>query len=233
MIFSIEEFSVYDGPGIRTSVFFAGCPLRCNWCHNPECFFVSEAVDAATIAKQVMKNANILSASGGGATFTGGEPLAQPDFLFELLDLTKPLHRSIETSGYAAPEIFERAVNSCDLVLMDLKLIDPDKHKKYTGVCNSLILSNFNKLKHGKTPFIVRMPLIPGVNDDEANLTATAELINGSKNLIGVELLPYNRAAGAKYAKMGLDYAPLFDESAPINIRTDIFEKRSMPCSVL
>jgi len=192
----------------------------------------AETVEAAELAGRIMKNAKILSASGGGVTFTGGEALMQPDFLFELLELTKPLHRAVETCGHIDPGVFERAARSCDLVMIDIKMTDPDDHKKYTGVSNNLILSNLARLCNGNTPFTIRIPLIPGVNDNEDNMAATADLIAGCKNLTGVELLPYNRAAGAKYARMGMTYAPLFDVNAGINVRADIFTDRGIPCTV-
>ena len=277
-IFSVEEFSVYDGPGIRTTVFFTGCPLRCNWCHNPEglerrprivrtkqgCLecgrceavcahpgdcrlcgscvnacplrliaFSSDTVEAEALADRIAKNGKILTASGGGVTFSGGEALMQADFLFEMLELTKPLHRAVATSGHAASDVFERAAASCDLILMDIKMVDPERHKRYTGVDNGLILSNFERLRNGATPFIIRIPLIPGVNDDDENMTATASLLMGSPCLHSVELLPYNKAAGAKYARMGMAYEPVFDESKAPKASAGIFESMGIKCAIL
>lgn len=276
-IFSIEEFSVYDGPGIRTSVFLKGCPLRCNWCHNPEglqrgpqrlrssngCLhcgrceavcthgeqcvacgacvqacpqrlisIVGEEQDAADIAARVLKNADILTASGGGVTFSGGEVLMQPDFLLALLDETRPLHRAIETSGYASEGVFTRAIHACDLVMMDIKHSDPALHKRYTGVDPAPIYQNLSILKQSDVPFIARIPLIPGVTDTQDNLAQTARLLTGSENLLRVELLPYHRAGG-KYAAAGQTFHPLFDEDQPVQIRTDIFTAHGLPVAVL
>ena len=156
----------------------------------------------------------------------------QPDFLMALLEETKPLHRAIETSGFASEAAFERAIHACDLVMMDLKHTDPAVHERFTGVHPEPIYKNLDLLKHSGVPFILRIPLIPGVTDTEENLARSAEMALGSPNLIRVELLPYHRAGG-KYETSGMAYAPLFDEGIPVQTRTGIFTQLGIPVSVL
>lgn len=140
--------------------------------------------------------------SGGGITFSGGEPLMQPEFLYELLTKTRPLHRAVETSGYARAQVFEQIIEICDLVIMDLKLADRTAHKKYTGVYNDIILENLRRLQKSGREHIIRIPLIPSITDTEQNLCAAAKLVRDSS----VELLRYNGAAGAKYETIGKKY---------------------------
>ena len=239
VLFSIEEFAVNDGPGIRTTVFLKGCLLRCAWCHNPEgqrhepqpltkqgrterCGY---EIDAATLAEKLRRDEEIFRDSGGGVTFTGGEPLAQVDFLCEVLDHLGDIHTAVETSGYASAEAFERVLERVDFVLFDIKLADSSLHKRWTGVGNELILANLKTLCASGKPFVARVPLIPGVNDSAANMEATAELLVGAKGLERVELLRYHKTAGAKYPMVGLDYAPDFDEDAAPEIHDKFTDK--------
>ena len=154
-IFSVEEFAVNDGPGIRTTVFLKGCPLRCRWCHNPEGMafapqilkkkngaeeICGERVSPRELAGRLLRNERIFRMNEGGVTFTGGEPLAQPQFLFETMELLKGrVHIALETSAHAPPEIFRRAAELADLILIDCKSCDPEVHKKFTGVGNARI----------------------------------------------------------------------------------------------
>lgn len=246
VIFDIKEMAVHDGPGIRTTVFFKGCPLRCKWCHNPEgltvepqlmykqarcikcgrcktecnhpecqpfgkcirvcpqnCLEISgRTVEAKFLAKELKENAEILGDSFGGFTFSGGEPLAQPKFLIELMDELKDYHLCIETSGYAKTEVFSEILEKLDFVIMDIKIADSELHKKYTGVSNSRILENFETLRKSGKPYLIRTPLIP-------NITDTKENLEGIKKIIGNadwEKLPYNKMAGAKYKMLGMSY---------------------------
>ncbi len=246
IVFDIKEMAVHDGPGIRTTVFFKGCPLRCVWCHNPEGLspsiqlMVKEArcrhcgscmkqcdhelcqpfgrcvlscpencleiagrqLDAQTLAEELKKSADILGNMFGGFTFSGGEPLAQPDFLKACLNELKGYHLCIETSGYAEPEIFCSVLEHLDYVIMDIKLADSKLHLKYTGVDNKKILDNFNTLKNSGKPFLIRTPLIPGITDTADNLKAIEKLLDGCP----WEKLPYNAAAGAKYKMLNMEY---------------------------
>lgn len=279
-IFDIEEFAVYDGPGIRTVIFFKGCPLRCMWCHNPEgldfaptritkvrlcahcgacnavcptggkgkcigCGKCAKAcpeglisiagteIPAEDVAKSVLKNAEILRMNGGGVTFSGGEPLMQPDFLLEIRNLLSPMHAAIETSGYAEESVFRRVISSLDYVIMDLKIIDSEMHMKYTGVKNERILKNLEILKASGLPFQINIPLIPGVNDTLTNMEATARLLEGAQCLKKIALLPYHKAAGAKYASAGKVFSPAFNPDQSPNIIKDTFLKRNMEVIVL
>lgn len=245
-IFDIKEMSVHDGPGIRTTVFFKGCPLRCKWCHNPEglvadtqlffkynscvncgkcnasctheecktfgkCIYVcpnncleivGRSVDAVALADELKLNASVLGDSFGGFTFSGGEPLAQSEFLMELCENLKEYHLCVETSGFASEEVFKEIVNLLDFIIMDIKLIDNSLHRKYTGVSNEIILNNFEYLKNSGKPYIIRTPLIPNITDDDSNLTAISELIGDSD----WEKIPYNAAAESKYKMLNIEY---------------------------
>ena len=247
-IFSIEEFAVHDGPGIRTTVFLKGCPMRCTWCHNPEGqsfgkevmvkrgerSVCGEEYSSVALAEKLLRNGDVLRMTGGGVTFTGGEPLAQPDFLLEVLGLLKGrVHTAIETSGQAPMEVFREVISRTDLVMMDIKMVDPERHRKWTGAGNALILSNLEILKSTGQPFIIRVPIIPGVNDDEDNLEATAALIEGSPGLLRVELLPYHRTAGAKYPMLSREYEPGFDTEAAPRLDDGPFKKRNINTIIL
>ncbi|HRR34943.1 MAG TPA: glycyl-radical enzyme activating protein [Kiritimatiellia bacterium] len=278
VIFEVREFCLHDGPGIRTTVFFKGCPLRCAWCQNPEglsfepqllfnaarcghcgacvracpspnactacgaCVAVcpqgcrrvcGRRVTAATLAAELSAKAAFFTAYGGGITFSGGEPLAQPDFLVELANRLRPVHLAVETSGYAAPGVYRRAVEAVDLVLQDLKHPAPGQHARFTGADPQPIFENLAWLKASGRPFIARIPLIPGVNDTSETLARFAELLRGPSGLVRVELLPYHLTAGAKYALVGKTYAPPFDEKRPLAPDLSVFETCGLPCRVM
>lgn len=245
-IFDIKEMAVHDGPGIRTTVFLKGCPLRCKWCHNPEglsfspqlmhkkarclecglcktncdhkdckpfdkCLHicpenclevVGKQVESSELAKELIKSAEVLKNDFGGFTFSGGEPLAQPEFLLELMDELKDYHLCIETSGYTDSKTFEKIINKLDFVIMDIKLADTKLHKKYTGVSNEQILKNFEFLLKSQKPYIIRTPLITNITDTEENLMAIQKIIGNST----WEKLPFNSAAGAKYSMLEMKY---------------------------
>jgi pyruvate formate lyase activating enzyme len=282
-IFDIKEFAVFDGPGIRTTVFFKGCPLRCRWCHNPEglsfkpqlmvsrsgcihcgkceavcpgekpgspetcalcgkCLRVcplglrraaGEEYTAGALAEKLLRNAAYLKNAGGGFTVSGGEPTGQSGFLLELLRLLGGNHRAVETCGFCSPAVFSEMLGELELVMLDLKLIDPELHKRYTGKDNAPILENLELLKRSGKSFIIRIPLIPGVNDTEKNFKAAAEILAGSGNLIKVELLPYHKTAGAKYGMTGMEYRPGFDIDRVPNQDPRHFLDRNIPCAVL
>ena len=159
----------------------------------------------------------------GGVTFSGGEPLAQAAFLSEVIDKLEGLHVVLDTSGYAEAAAFERVAAKCDLVYFDLKLIDAELHRRYTGCGNAPILSNLRRLSGMDVPYVVRVPLVPGVTDTSANLAAIARTAQGLPGLLRVDLLPYNRAAGGKYASLGMTFQPGFDETAEVRIETKPF----------
>ncbi len=226
IVFSIEEFAIHDGPGIRTTIFLKGCPLRCSWCHNPEGispvpqFMIKKnervicgyEISSTELAHQVLRNKDIYKLNQGGITLTGGEPLFQSEFVAEFLGKIKPdIHSAIETSGYATPDIFQKIIPMLDLVMLDMKHTDPAIHKKYTGVDNRLILKNLEYLCSSNIDFIIRIPLIPGVNDSKENMLNLLSLIKDAPSLLRIEILRYHKTAGAKYAMIGQEYKPLFD----------------------
>ncbi|MBR2950973.1 MAG: glycyl-radical enzyme activating protein [Lachnospiraceae bacterium] len=276
-IFDIKEFAVFDGPGMRQTVFFKGCPLRCSWCHNPEglcmqpqlmvshasctdcgrcravcqhetciacgaCVAVcplrlrkiaGEAVSSEELVRRIRKNASYYARYGGGVTFSGGEPFMQHAFLLEVLKQIPDLHRAIETSGFCDQAVFEEVVRHLDYVMMDLKIFDEEKHLRYTGVSNQKILENARQLCSSDTPFVIRIPVIPGVNDNEENYRATAEFLQGAKALQKVELLPYHKTAGAKYSMLGMEYQPDFDPEAAVQTSAKLFAEYGIACEVL
>lgn len=242
-VFDIREFTVHDGPGLRTTVFMKGCPLRCAWCHNPEALSpCPEAIRSASgtriagktytpsqLAGILNRQAPILRSGEGGVTFSGGEPLSQADFVHEVIEQLRGIHVTLDTSGYASPRDFELVAGKCDLVYFDLKLIDAEMHRRFTGVGNSLIHHNLATLSAIGIPFVIRIPLVPGVTDTDVNLQASAELVARLKGLVRVDLLPYNRAAGGKYASVGRQFAPPYDEHLPLNTDTSAFERLGVP----
>ncbi len=269
LVFSIEEFSVFDGPGIRTTVFLKGCPMHCEWCHSPEgqtfensiirspngciqcgtCLqyaiksgeklaFTEESIrhcpnnllrhcaieySAEALCAKLEKNLPILNSSGGGVTFSGGEPTAHAAFLTDCCSLLSgKTNRAIQTCGFCNPEQFERILEHCDYVLFDIKLIDQEASVKYTGVSNEIILQNFKTLAKSKKEFVVRTPLIPTVTDTEQNLRGIATLL-AENGIRSIELLPYNKLSGTKYSLAGKTYHPSFDETIPCKMRTELF----------
>ena len=247
-VFSIEEFAIHDGPGIRTTIFLKGCPLRCTWCHNPEGqgfepetmikkgerSICGERMSPEELASKLLRNEGIFKMNGGGVTFTGGEPLSQAQFLLEVLEkLGGRIHTAIETSGYAPKEVFRMVTDKVDLVMMDIKMVDPKRHREWTGLSNALILSNLETLIGSGKQFIARIPLIPGVNDGRENLEATAALLEGATGLQRVELLPYHKTAGAKYPMVSREYHPGFDTEIPPRLDTEPFEKRNIKTMIL
>lgn len=242
LLFDIKEFAVHDGPGIRTTVFLKGCPLRCSWCHNPEGQFsfpeimhsrtgrrrVGEEYTSVELADILNRQGDILRANEGGATFSGGEPLMQADFVSDVIDRLNRLHVVLDTCGHAPEAIFKQVCTKCDLIHFDFKIMDPERHRQYTGVDNELILKNLNILFGLNIPCVIRIPLIPGVTDTDENLEAMAEAFCRMPNLIRVDLLRYNKAAGGKYTGLGRRFSPGFDELSPVNANEAIFEKHGL-----
>lgn len=237
IVFDIREFSIHDGPGIRTTVFLKGCPLRCSWCHNPEGIspkpqvlksqagerIVGREYTAEELAAILNKQADVLRANEGGVTFSGGEPLMQAEFVEDVIDRLENVHVVLDTSGFGTEKAFRTLSKRADLVHFDLKLIDTDVFRRYTGQNNARILRNFRLLPALEVPFIVRVPLIPGVTDTPENLRAIANISKGMSGLVRIELLGYNRAAGGKYEAAGMVFEPGYDESSPENTDTTYF----------
>ena len=166
-------------------------------------------------------------------TISGGEPFEQSEFLFALLEELRGIHRAIETSGYTSSNIFIKSLDYVDLMIMDIKHANPEIHKKITGADNKIILENLKILKNSNMPFIIRVPLIPGINDGDENFRETAELLAGSKNLIKVEFLPYNKFTKTKYISLGKKYEPVFDENMQTNINQEYFTKSGIRSVIL
>ncbi|MDP6636473.1 MAG: glycyl-radical enzyme activating protein [Phycisphaerae bacterium] len=262
-IFDIKKFALHDGPGIRTTVFFKGCPLRCIWCHNPEsissgaelsfsvdkcigcgacidncpndamridagartcdrdlcvrcgkcvdgCFsgaleMIGREVSVEDVMVDVRKDAPFYRTSGGGVTISGGEPLVQSEFATALLRQCQAegFHTALDTSGQGAWESLESTARHADLVLYDLKVIDPAAHEKHTGVSNDLILDNLRRLCALDVPVEIRMPIVPGLNDSAQDIDAAGEFISSLGNIACVRLLAYHRLAAAKYERLG------------------------------
>ncbi len=238
-IWDIKKYAIHDGPGIRTTVFLKGCPLSCMWCHNPEGQSklpqvmrsrsgerrVGKDYTAMELAGILNAQADILRFNEGGVTFSGGEPLMQAGFVAEVMDLLDGVHILLDTSGYGLERDFRTLVDRADLVFFDLKLIDSIAHHHYTGCDNERILKSLSILEKMGKPFIVRVPLVPGVTDSDQNLAGIAGRVANITSLERVELLPYNKAAGAKYESAGMVFSPEYDENQALNLNTAIFTR--------
>ncbi len=284
IVFDIQRFTVHDGPGIRTEVFFKGCPLRCLWCGNPEsqrlqpgvgvygdrcigvdkCGFCIEACpvegEGALIVKDgrvtaidrqactaclrcaascpslktlvvygkemsvdevmeiVLADRDFYEKSGGGITLSGGEVFLQPDFAVALLEACKQcgLHTCVESTLHCRPEILDRVYPLVDLVITDIKHMDPVEHKRLTGVGNERILENIRKTVAQGMPLVIRIPVVAEHNDGVENIDATADFIVEELNneVRQVQLLPYRQLGLEKYKSLGMDY-PMGDFEPP------------------
>lgn len=246
-LFGIKEFAVHDGPGIRTTVFLKGCPLRCSWCHNPEGLspepqklhtstverLVGQQYTSSALAELLNRQAAILSSNGGGVTFSGGEPLAQAGFVAETVDQLEGLHVLLDTSGYGSPKDFESLAIRSDLIYFDIKSINPMTFEKYCCGDIDVVLTNLGKLRVLDVPVVIRIPLIPSVTDNLNDYQEISQRICDLPNLLRVDLLPYHRLAGAKYTQVGLKYAPGFDEDIEPRVFGTYFEEMNIPWRVV
>ncbi|MBE0651908.1 MAG: glycyl-radical enzyme activating protein [Bacteroidales bacterium] len=215
-ISNIQRFTIHDGPGIRLTVFFQGCPLSCWWCHNPECIpdfinsngFTVKEFNEKQLLGEIRKELLFMDESGGGVTFSGGEPLKQPDFLKNMLIACREeeIHTVVDTSGLAAQKIFDSLMDFPDLFLFDLKIIEDILHRKYTGVSNRLILKNLETLNNHNKNVIIRVPLVPGITDTDENISNIIHLLSGLPNLRKINLLPYHAMAESKYIRLNIPY---------------------------
>lgn len=227
LVFDIKRYSTNDGPGIRTTVFFKGCPLRCWWCHNPEsqeCKVetievlhklegkvysqqknVGKYIETDDILNDLMKDAVFYEESGGGVTFSGGEPTLQADFLIELANECKKknIHTALDTCGYASKSIFKALLPVIDLFLFDLKLMDNNLHLQYTACSNETIIDNLKFLSQHKANIIIRIPIIPGITATKSNMNAIVSLLEELPNRVKeVHLLPYHKIGVNKYNRL-------------------------------
>ena len=223
----LETFGSVDGPGVRFVVFMQGCPMRCKFCHNPETWdFKGDKAGAFDIsAEDLLKKALRYKSywgKDGGITVSGGEPLAQIDFLIEFFEAAKAagVNTCIDTSGvnFVRNEPyfgkFNRLMQSTDLLLVDIKNIDPAEHKELTGHDNKNILDMFRYLDEIGKPIWIRHVLVPGMSDNDELLIKTREFIDTLHNVQKVEVLPYHALALAKYQELGIDYV-LKDVKSP------------------
>ena len=215
-IHSLESFGTVDGPGTRFVVFTQGCPMRCAYCHNPDTWDVTGGalMDASYIIEQYEKNSPFYR-NGGGITVTGGEPLLQVDFLIELFTLAKEkkIHTCIDTSGITfnpeSPELLaklDRLMSLTDLVMLDIKHIDPDKHKDLTKQPNHNILKFVAYLSEKNVDMWIRHVVVPGITDDEKYLFDLGYFIGAFHNLKALDVLPYHTMGEKKYEAIGLEY---------------------------
>ena len=220
-IFNIQKFSINDGPGIRTTVFFKGCPLQCKWCANPESqnryASIADAMEDETysgreyttqeVLREVLKDKPFYEESGGGMTMSGGEVLQQMDFAMELADAARAegIHVAVETTGYANPTRFAQFMEHIDLFLFDFKHIDREAHYNGTGVYNDVILKNLQQLIDAGKPVIARIPVIPRFNTGIATAKAMASYLRQA-GIKEVHLLPFHQFGQNKYAQLGVTY---------------------------
>jgi len=283
LIFDIKKYAIHDGPGIRTTVFFKGCPLQCQWCHNPESWssyaehglrkgrcvgcgqcaeacpqqaislapleilppgsrgekrrFLTELVEkqpvtdmnkcnlcgqcveaciagareiigrqmtVSEVMAEVEQDIIFYDQSSGGVTFSGGEPLMQPEFLLAMLNQcqAQQIHTAVDTSCYAEPKIVEMVSERTDLFLCDLKHMDNEMHERFTGVGNTLILDNIRRLSEAGKEIVIRIPVIPGFNDEKANIEATGKFTALLQGVSRVDILPFNRGGKEKSGRL-------------------------------
>ena len=229
-IFDIKRFAVHDGPGIRTSVFFKGCHCSCWWCHNPESiepypqkitktFFldgktfkkeeiIGSLMSVSDVMSEIRKDKIFYDESGGGVTFSGGEPLMQSEFLLELLKECKveDIHTTVDTSGFVNEGKLLEIIDYVDLFLYDLKLINNELHQEYTGVSNKIILQNLQILANRHKQIIIRIPIIPGITDTNENLEKMIEFLKDFPAIKEINLLPYHNIAAEKYKRLNMEY---------------------------
>lgn len=263
LIFNIQKYSLHDGPGIRTTVFLKGCPLRCGWCHNPEsrspepeiswsqarcigcgeCWEVcprasgqrpeSAAIDrqqcircgqcvaacvtgsrelvgrqrtVSDVLAEILQDRVFYDESSGGVTLSGGEPLMQPEFAAELLAACRAegLHTAVDTCGYGRRDDLLTLATWTDLFLYDLKILDDSRHRQYTGVSNVVILENLQALCERGAKVWIRVPVIPGFNDDPRDVEATAAWVASLGSVQRVHLIPYHALGTNKAERVGL-----------------------------
>ena len=275
LIFDIRRYSVHDGPGIRTTVFFKGCPLSCWWCHNPEsqgrepfvyynpdrCLGCQTCIQAcpegalsmtpdgvatdasrctlggvcvqvcpaearqmvgrrysvAEVVAEIERDRLFHEQSGGGVTFSGGEPLQQWRFLNQVLDACgeRGIHRAVDTTGFASPKVLLSVAERTDLFLYDIKTMNPELHREATGVPLQPILDNLVRLASARARIRIRIPLIPGINDNDENIERTGAFLADLPGIDAVHLLPFHRPAKSKHARFGMPWRLEDDREIP------------------
>jgi pyruvate formate lyase activating enzyme len=232
LFFSVKKYSVHDGPGIRVTFFMKGCPMSCLWCHNPEgispfpqavvqtrkigLMEFSQTEDAGKyysvedVLDILEEETVFIKQSGGGVTFSGGEPMLQHEFLLEALKAckSKGFNTTVDTSGYSPAENFRSIIPFTDLFLFDIKHLDDKKHTEFTGVSNKQIMENYRLLLGSCNSIIIRIPVIPGYNDDPEHLEKLKQLLSETKNetVKKICLLPFHKTGSSKYKKLNIPY---------------------------
>jgi pyruvate formate lyase activating enzyme len=295
LIFDIKKYAIHDGPGIRTTIFFKGCPLYCPWCHNPEgikkgleimvspdrCIHCEQCVHACSkdalfrhnevvsldrqkcdlcgacldvcytraielvgryvtveqSVKEIEKDKVFYDQSGGGVTLSGGEPLMQAEFAGTLVRECKRrgIHTVLDTCGYADLDVLRAVSGFVDLYLFDVKIMDEKKHRYFTGVSNEQILSNLQALSRSGKALHVRIPVIPGITDDDENIQAASTFLASLQHVEKVSLLPYHRAWLTKYYKITNEKEPYIAEPPSAEILASIqkvFKSRGLDTTI-
>ena len=208
-LMELQHFCVNDGEGIRSTVFLAGCPLRCAWCCNPEGQTLENPmtrwVETEEVLQELRRQVLFYRRSGGGVTFSGGEATAQPSFLWELTDALydEGVSLALESCGYFDFDRMESVLRKMDLIFLDLKLMDPARHRQLTGVDNALILENIRRTAALGLPLVVRIPAVVGANCGDGDFAAAFAFLAEHAPAAGVELLPYHRLGEEKYRRLG------------------------------
>ena len=259
LIFDIKHYAIHDGPGIRTTIFFKGCPMCCPWCHNPESQemqperitrervldgtaiieteIIGRSVDSKDIMAEISKDLVFYQESSGGVTFSGGEPLMQPAFLEDMLDRCHEMniHKCLDTTGYTKPSIFNKIIPKVDLFLYDLKLMDRELHGKYTSVSNEWIMTNLKTLASSGKNVIIRFPVIPGITHTKSNTDDIISFLKSLEKIRRIDLLPYHSIARNKYKLLNREFnldgmsAPTDDELHKIKL---LFEKEGFEVGI-
>ena len=208
-IHSIESMGLVDGPGIRVVIFFQGCKLRCAYCHNPDTWHLSGGMEMTPeeIIEKIVRFKPYFNRSGGGVTFSGGDPLIQPEFLLECLKLCKQndIHTAIDTAGFGNGD-YEEILKYTDLVLFDVKHFTGDGYKNITGMEINESLRFLEAMKKNNTKMWIRHVVVPGLTDGEEHLKKLKGFIDTLPNVEKVELLPYHVLGVNKYKVLGINY---------------------------
>lgn len=235
-IHSIETCGTVDGPGIRFVIFTQGCPLRCLYCHNPDCRHIEEGKDVTVdeLIEEIQRYRSYMRASGGGVTVTGGEPLMQPDFVQEIFRRCKELgiHTALDTSGYVNINVAKPVLDYTDLVLLDIKSFDPKVYLKVTQVSIEPTLKFARNLSESKKPTWIRFVLVPNLTDSLPNVEGLANFISTLDNVEKLEVLPFHKMGEYKWKQLGYNYE-LNDTLPPspeqVQNVMDIFKRYGIP----